>query len=104
MGTFAHLAEAVRQQIEAPVIAVGRINSHKVAEAILAKGQADMVAIGRQLLCDPFWPKKVREGRAREIVACDSCSECVDLAVAGEPMRCKKNGRLGREWELPAPE
>ena len=104
MGTFAHLAEAVRQQIKAPVIAVGRINSHKVAEAILAKGQADMVAIGRQLLCDPFWPRKVREGRAREIVACDSCSECVDLAVAGEPMRCKKNGRLGREWELPAPE
>lgn len=74
MGTFAHLAEAIKDKVKVPVISVGRINTSEVAEAVLTKGQADLVAIGRQLICDPHWPKKVAEGRVDEIIACDSCN------------------------------
>ena len=33
----------------------------------LAKGEFDMVAVGRALLQDPFWAQKVREGRFDEL-------------------------------------
>jgi 2-enoate reductase len=68
-----------------------------------------MVAIGRQLICDPFWPKKVLEERFMEVVACDSCNiNCYSPAFLrklseGAPL-CKNNERVGREWEIPAPE
>ena len=74
MGRLVFLAEAIKKNVCIPVIGVGRINTPEVAEEILTNGQADMVAIGRQLIADPFWPKKVREGRFGEMVACDSCN------------------------------
>lgn len=106
MGTWVFLAEAIKKNVNIPVIAVGRINTPEVAEEILTKGQADMVAIGRQLITDPFWPKKVLEERSNEIVACDSCNiNCYSAAFErrlpeGTPL-CKFNERVGREWEIP---
>lgn len=109
MGTFIFLAEAIKKKINIPVIGVGRINTPQVAETILEQGQADMVAIGRQLIADPFWPKKVREGQFHEVITCDSCNiNCYSAAFyrhlpEGSPL-CKVNERVGREWEIPAPE
>jgi len=109
MGSFLYLAEPIKRVVSVPVITVGRINTPEVAEGILSRSQADMVAIGRQLICDPFWPKKVREGRFDQVVACDSCNiNCYSPAFErklpeGAPL-CKFNDRVGREWELPAPE
>ena len=109
MGTFVHLAAAVKPHVSIPVAAVGRINTPEVAEEVLTQGKADVVDIGRQLLADPFWPKKVKEGRLDEIVVCDSCS--INCFSPIRPRRlkpgaglCKVNDRLGREWEMPAPE
>ena len=109
MGTWAFLAEAIKKNVSIPVIAVGRINTPEVAEEILARGQADMVAIGRQLIADPFWPKKALEGRANEIVACDSCNiycyaPTFKRKVPEDAPLCKFNERVGKEWEIPAPE
>ncbi len=106
MGTFAHLAETVKKNVNIPVIAVGRINTPKVAESIIENGQADMVAIGRQLIADPFWPKKVREGRFSDVVACDSCnincySSIYKRKLPENAPLCKNNPRVGREWEIP---
>ena len=109
MGTFVFLAEAIKKNVNIPVIGVGRINTPEVAEEILEQGRADMVAIGRQLIADPFWPKKVQEGRVNEVVTCDSCNiNCHSPAFyrrlpEGAPL-CKVNERVGREWEIPAPE
>lgn len=103
-GTFAWLAEAVKQKVKVPVIAVGRINSPKVAEAILTRDRADLIAIGRQLIADPFWPKKVMEGRAKEIVACDSCGGDCHGFIRSAEFGCKLNPRAGKEWEIPPPE
>ena len=109
MGTLVFLAEAVKKHVTIPVISVGRINTPKIAEEILTEGQSDMVAIGRQLIADPFWPKKVKEGRFSAVVACDSCNiNCYSPAFErklpeGAPL-CKENERVGREWEIPATE
>jgi 2,4-dienoyl-CoA reductase-like NADH-dependent reductase (Old Yellow Enzyme family) len=50
------LAERVRAETDIPTIAVGLIVHADQAEAILRTGQADMVAIGRELLYNPNWP------------------------------------------------
>jgi 2,4-dienoyl-CoA reductase-like NADH-dependent reductase (Old Yellow Enzyme family) len=39
-----------------PTIAVGLITEPEQAEEILAKGQADAVALARAMLFDPRWP------------------------------------------------
>ena len=49
-------AEAIKAQVAMPVIAVGLITEPVQAEAILAQGQADAVALARGILYDPRWP------------------------------------------------
>lgn len=49
-------AQAIKQHVAMPVIAVGLITDAIQAEAIISTQQADMVAIGRDMLFDPHWP------------------------------------------------
>ncbi|MEO5759682.1 MAG: NADH:flavin oxidoreductase/NADH oxidase [Mesorhizobium sp.] len=54
-GYQVHLAEAVRKGADIPTRAVGLIDDPKQAEAVIAQGRADMVALGRGFLADPRW-------------------------------------------------
>jgi 2,4-dienoyl-CoA reductase-like NADH-dependent reductase (Old Yellow Enzyme family) len=49
-------AEAVRREAGIATAAVGLITDPVMAEAIVAAGRADLVAIGRAMLTDPNWP------------------------------------------------
>ncbi|MCP4328683.1 MAG: NADH:flavin oxidoreductase/NADH oxidase [Alphaproteobacteria bacterium] len=49
-------AEAVRRDAGIPTMAVGLIMDPKHAEEILAAGQADLIALARELMADPNWP------------------------------------------------
>ncbi len=42
-------------------MAVGSIRSAETAESILVDGKADLVAVGRQMLRDPFWPLRAAQ-------------------------------------------
>lgn len=48
-------AERIRNEVKVPTMAVGMIHTGAQAEQILQEGKADLIAIGRQLLFDPFW-------------------------------------------------
>jgi 2,4-dienoyl-CoA reductase-like NADH-dependent reductase (Old Yellow Enzyme family) len=48
-------AEQIRKAVGIPVIAVGMITEAEQAEGIVAKGQADFVAVARGFLDDPHW-------------------------------------------------
>ncbi|MDN0076415.1 NADH:flavin oxidoreductase/NADH oxidase [Crenobacter sp. SG2303] len=50
------LARAVKNAVGVPVVAVGLITGYEQAEAIVATGDADMVALARTMLYDPRWP------------------------------------------------
>jgi 2,4-dienoyl-CoA reductase-like NADH-dependent reductase (Old Yellow Enzyme family) len=50
------LARAVKSATKIPTIAVGLITSYEHAEAIIANGDADFVALARGMLYDPRWP------------------------------------------------
>lgn len=50
------LARRVKQSVSIPVVAVGLITEPEQAEAIVATGDADMIALARTVLYDPRWP------------------------------------------------
>jgi 2,4-dienoyl-CoA reductase-like NADH-dependent reductase (Old Yellow Enzyme family) len=49
------IAERVRRETDLPVRVVGMIVNAKQAEAIVAEGKADMIAMARAFLDDPHW-------------------------------------------------
>ena len=49
-------AEKIRREAGIATRAVGMITESAEAEAIIAEGRADMVALARALLADPRWP------------------------------------------------
>ncbi|HEY4291583.1 NADH:flavin oxidoreductase/NADH oxidase [Luteibacter sp.] len=49
-------ARSVKQAVSIPVVAVGLITDPEHAEAIIANGDADIVALARTILYDPRWP------------------------------------------------
>jgi 2,4-dienoyl-CoA reductase-like NADH-dependent reductase (Old Yellow Enzyme family) len=50
------LARAVKASVDIPVVTVGLITAAEQAEAIVATGDADLVALARTMLYDPRWP------------------------------------------------
>ena len=52
------LAAQVRRDAGVPTGAVGLITEPEQAEEIVASGQADLVLLGRELLRDPYWPRR----------------------------------------------
>jgi 2,4-dienoyl-CoA reductase-like NADH-dependent reductase (Old Yellow Enzyme family) len=49
-------SDHLRREAKIPTVVVGLITEPAQAEAILRDGKADIVAIAREMLCDPFWP------------------------------------------------
>jgi 2,4-dienoyl-CoA reductase-like NADH-dependent reductase (Old Yellow Enzyme family)/thioredoxin reductase len=100
-GCLIHLAADVKTVVKVPVITVGRINDPILARDILAQGKADLVALGRQLIADPNFPKKVAEGRMEDIRQCMACNYCHGRRMrAIKHVHCAVNPWAGREAEL----
>lgn len=55
MGYQVPYAERIRREALMPTVAVGLITEPEHAESIVAQGHADIVALGREMLFDPFW-------------------------------------------------
>ncbi len=83
-----------------PVLALGLITDPAEAEGILARGEADLIALGRPLLTDPAWPLKAAHGREREIRYCVSCNTCWGQIVEGQPLVCDNNPRVAMRDEV----
>lgn len=97
---FSDLAKEVKTVLNIPVIAVNKINTPYVAESILNQGKADFVAIGRASIADPYFPKKILEGKIDDIIPCIACDQgCQGKIAKGEPVSCLVNPRTGREDE-----
>ncbi|MDE0951160.1 MAG: FAD-dependent oxidoreductase [Halioglobus sp.] len=93
-------AEAIKNVVNVPVMLVGRIHDPEVAEKILENGQADLIAMARPLLADPYLPQKVIRGQASRIRRCISCENCIDSMQTHDSMGCAVNPFAGREFEL----
>ena len=98
-GWRSYLAAEIKKVVKIPVITVGQIRSPEIAERVLEDGMADFVALGRTLIADPHWPRKVEEGRVPEIRKCISCNiGCIGGHVFNDLyMRCTVNPVTGHE-------
>lgn len=96
-GCFIHLAAGIKEVVSIPVIAVGRIHHLEMAEDLLQQGKADLVAMGRSLIADPYLPRKAMEGRPGEVKPCIVCMQgCHTRTLNLLPITCSVNPEVGR--------
>ncbi len=100
-GIFLDFAAEVKRQVTVPVIAVGRLGDPAMAEAAVASGKTDFVALGRTLVADPQWVEKVRRGEP--VRRCLACNTCINDMRGGARIGCVVNGAAGREALFAAP-
>lgn len=95
-GWRSYMARAVREKFGKPTVAIGNIRNPQVAEDILARGDADLIGIGRGLIADPDWCNKAKYGDVCDIRKCISCNVgCVGHRIGGnKPLRCTVNPNL----------
>ncbi len=63
------LAQRIKADVGLPTIAVGLITEPAQAEAIVAEGHADAVALARAMLIDPHWPWRAANELGAQVVA-----------------------------------
>ena len=83
-----------------PIVALGRITDPAEAEGILARGDAELIGLGRPLVTDPAWVNKAAADRAHDIRYCVSCNSCWGLNVHGQSLACDNNPRVAQADEL----
>jgi len=49
------LARAIKDELNVPVIAVGRLDEPSLANSVIGNEDADLVAVGRGMLRNPYW-------------------------------------------------
>jgi len=101
-------AKKMKAAVSVPVIAVGRFSDPRPADEAIARGDADLVAFGRQFLADPDFLIKAKEGRFEEIRRCIACNQgCIERLMLMEgTIRCAINPETGQEKiypQAPAP-
>jgi 2,4-dienoyl-CoA reductase-like NADH-dependent reductase (Old Yellow Enzyme family) len=94
-ATFLDYAADVKKHVDVPVIAVGRLGDPAAAQAAVAEGKTDFIALGRSLIADPQWVEKV--GRGEPIRRCLACNTCINDMRGGARIGCVVNAAAGRE-------
>jgi 2,4-dienoyl-CoA reductase (NADPH2) len=90
--------------VRIPLITTNRINDPATAEAVLARGDADMVSMARPFLADADFVNKAAQDRAHEINTCIGCNQaCLDQIFSREIASCLVNPRACHETVLTAP-
>jgi 2,4-dienoyl-CoA reductase-like NADH-dependent reductase (Old Yellow Enzyme family) len=72
-----------------PVVGAGGIATFELAEGMLERGEADIVAAARQSLADPDWWLKLRMGRGAEIRRCKFTNYCEALDTKHKQVTCQ---------------
>lgn len=98
-GCNVYLAEGIKKVVSIPVACVGGITTAELAEEIIASGKADIVELGRALLADPYFPKKVQEGKGEDITPCLRCFNCFESIVNTTVVACAVNPIIGNELD-----
>jgi 2,4-dienoyl-CoA reductase (NADPH2) len=100
-GAFAWVTRRLKGAVTVPLITTNRINDPAVADAILARGDADMVSMARPFLADPDFVAKAARGRADDINTCIACNQaCLDHIFERRVASCLVNPYACRETEL----
>ncbi|WP_419020992.1 FAD-dependent oxidoreductase [Holdemanella sp.] len=98
-----NLAEALRikEISHVPVLLVGKINDAKLARSLVEEDKVDGIVLGRALLADADFVKKVKEGKDCQIAPCTGClAGCVGQQTKRLCGTCVINPFCGHEIEM----
>ena len=65
----------MRQYTDLPICGVGGLNDPDLVEQQLASGRIQCAAMSRQLLADPDWVNKLKNGQVEQIHRCLRCNK-----------------------------
>jgi len=100
-AAFTWVTRKLREEVSVPLVTTNRINMPHTAEAVLARGDADMISMARPFLADPDWVVKAEQDRSDEINTCIACNQaCLDHVFENRKATCLVNPRAARETEL----
>ena len=86
----------VREHTSLPLIVAGRMGRKDRIERILGNGLADLFALGRPLIADPYLIERWREGKDNEARLCAYCLQgCLHRVKSGQPLGCNLNPEIG---------
>jgi 2,4-dienoyl-CoA reductase-like NADH-dependent reductase (Old Yellow Enzyme family) len=93
-GRNVALASGIRAAVReagftTPIVGAGGIATFELAEGMLERGEADIVAAARQSLADPDWWLKLRLGRGGEIRRCKFTNYCEALDTKHKQVTCQ---------------
>ena len=100
-AAFTWVTRRLKGAVKIPLVTTNRINDPATAEAVLARGDADMVSMARPFLADADFVAKASAGRADEINTCIGCNQaCLDQIFERQTATCLVNPYACRETEL----
>ena len=100
-AAFTWVTRKMKDAVSVPLVTSNRINMPHTAEAVLERGDADMISMARPFLADPDWVNKAAADRAEEINTCIGCNQaCLDHVFQNKVASCLVNPRAGHETEL----
>ena len=100
-AAFTWVTAKFKAALTVPLITSNRINTPEVAEALLARGDADMVSMARPFLADAEFVVKAEQNRSDEINTCIGCNQaCLDNIFNGKLTSCLVNPRACHELQL----
>ena len=92
-AAFAPATGRIRAAVNIPVITVGKLAEPGLAQGVLDRGDADLVALARPLIADPLAAGKLLAGQDAAIVRCKECLGCF-AAIRKGPIHCSVNPEL----------
>lgn len=100
------IEKVIKDIVKVPVLGDGKLKNPADAKKAIEDGILDYVGMGHQMLADPFWAKKVKEGRPEDIAPCVGCNECLLAGFSGKHYYCAVNPRCYAEdvYKLTKPE
>ncbi|OUN86361.1 NAD(P)/FAD-dependent oxidoreductase [Gemmiger sp. An50] len=98
--------KAIKEVVNIPVLGDGKLFDPKLANKVIEDGTLDYLGLGHEMLADPYWPTKVKEGRYEDIRPCVGCNECLLAGFSGKHYYCAVNPTCyaERDYALPKPD
>ncbi|MDD5703087.1 MAG: FAD-dependent oxidoreductase [Dehalococcoidales bacterium] len=100
-GGWTPIAAMIKKAVSIPIISVGRLDAD-LGVNLLRQGAIDFINLNRRIMADYEYPRKIFEGRLKDIRPCTGCYTCFDSSEHHLAPLCMVNAALGhdREYEI----
>lgn len=100
-GLYREYCNMIKKVVDVPVLCAGRMDDPDMALSSIKNGDCDIINLGRPLLADPDYVRKLRSGHRSQIRPCISCQEgCMGRIQEFSAINCAVNPQTARERDF----